>query len=103
MSNVVAIEKPQPEAKPARFVISTELDGFPLSIEVEGKAEGLKALIERLKQIGAQPPQTKAAAKPAGGVPVCPVHNKPMKASQKPGTFFCPRRLDDGSYCPEKG
>ncbi|MCI0338812.1 MAG: hypothetical protein L0226_14650 [Acidobacteria bacterium] len=102
MSNVTAIQPAQQPAPSARFKITVELDGFPVEIEAEGKADSLKTLIERLKTIGAQPPQAKASAKPAGGVPVCPIHNKPMKASQKPGTFFCPRRLDDGSYCREK-
>jgi hypothetical protein len=100
MSNILQIEKPATEAKPARFKIAAELDGFPIEIEMEGKADNLKALVERLKTIGAQPPQAKPAAKP--GVPICPIHNTPMKASQKPGTFFCPKRTDDGSYCKEK-
>ena len=101
MSNVVAMEKKtdeikeaKPEPKPARFVIAAELEGFPVQIEIEGKADNLKALLERLKAIGAQPPQAKPLeqAKPAGA-PLCPVHGKPMKASRKPGSFFCPHRM----------
>jgi len=90
-------------AKPAHFTISAELDGFPVTIEIEGKADGLKAIIDRLKAIGAAPPQ-KAATAPAkpAGTPVCPIHHTPMKASRKPGSYFCPKRTDDGNYCPEK-
>lgn len=89
--------------KPAHFTISAELDGFPVTVEIEGKAENLRLLIDRLKTIGAQPPQKAATvpAKPAG-VPLCPLHNTPMKASRKPGSYYCPRQTDDGQYCSEK-
>ena len=89
--------------KPARFTITAELDGFPVTVEAEGKADSLRAMVDRLKAIGAQPPQkvATASAMPAGA-PVCPVHNTPMKASRKPGSYFCPRQTDDGTYCPEK-
>jgi hypothetical protein len=99
MNNVVQMEKPATETKPARFKITCELEGFAVEIEIEGKADNLKSLVERLKQIGATP------GKPGlsnGSVPVCPIHQKPMKASQKPGSFYCPRRNDDGEYCREK-
>jgi hypothetical protein len=100
VSNVIAIEKPQPESKPARFKIAVELEGLPVEIEIEGKADNLKALVERLKTIGAQPPQAKAASRTT--TPICPVHNKAMKPSRKPGAFFCPARTQDGDYCTEK-
>jgi hypothetical protein len=101
VSNVIAIEKPQPESKPARFKIAVELEGLPVEIEIEGKADNLKALVERLKAIGAQPPTGKAGSS-NGSAPLCPVHNKPMKPSRKPGSFFCPKRDADGEYCDQK-
>jgi len=92
-----------PEAKPARFTITAVVDGFPVSIEVEGKAETLKMMIERLKAIGATPPEAQASGSTAkAGVPVCPVHGSRMKPSKKPGAYFCPRQTDNGEYCPEK-
>ncbi len=91
-------------AKPAHFTIQAEVEGFPVVVEVEGKADALKTMIARLKDIGAVPPASKPGAKAEArsGAPVCPVHNTPMKASRKPGSYFCPRRTDDGDYCPEK-
>lgn len=85
------------------FSISFELDGFPVIGEVECKADHLGQIVARLKAMGATPQQkvTVAAAKSAGA-PVCPVHGSPMKASRKPGSYFCPKRTDDGGYCPEK-
>lgn len=102
MSNVTAMPAGQPTPS-ARFKITVELDGFPVEIEAEGKADSLKALVERLKAIGAVPPQSKPdAPASAQSAPRCPIHHKSMKASRKPGSFFCPARFDDGSYCDEK-
>ena len=89
-------------AKFPRFSISFELDGFPVVAEIEGKADSLKAMVERMKAIGAVPPQkvTVTDAK-QNGAPVCPVHHTPMKASRKPGKFYCAKKADDGEYCRE--
>jgi hypothetical protein len=91
-------------AKPARFISNAEVEGFPVVIEVEGKADSLRMMIDRLKAIGAVPPASKPGAKTESrsGAPICPVHNLPMKPSRKPGSFFCPKRADDGAYCKEK-
>lgn len=97
--------QPAQIAKPAHFTISVELDGFPVTVEAEGKAENLRAIVDRLKAIGATPPTKTVSVPTATGkpaVPVCSIHNAPMKPSRKPGSFFCPKRMDDGDYCPEK-
>src|SRR5262249_9006840 len=104
-SNVTPIESKQPTPA-ARFTVTATIDGFPVQVEVEGKADSLRAMIDRLKAIGATPP----AATPAPPTteptkktaPICPRHSTPMKASRKPGSFFCPRRTDSGDFCPEK-
>src|SRR5262245_52167124 len=103
--NVTPITDKQPQPA-CKFSITATLDGFPIVLEGEGRAGDLLLIIDRLKSIGAEPPKvvgicpeplepTKKSA------PLCPVHNKPMKASQKPGAFYCPRRNDDGAYCRE--
>jgi hypothetical protein len=101
MGDVLPIEKPATETKPARFKIAVELEGFPVEIKIEGKADNLKALVERLKAIGAQPPTGKASSSNESA-PLCPVHHTPMKPSRKPGTFYCPKRDADGEYCDQK-
>jgi hypothetical protein len=104
-SNVTPIESKQPAPAGAKFTITASIDGFPISIEVEGNADRLRAMIDRLKAIGAQPPVVQAPAAAAAEkkvAPICPDHGTPMKASRKPGSFFCPRRGDDGDYCPHK-
>lgn len=102
MSNATSTQiQPAPvaAAKPARFIITAEVEGFPVTVEVEGKADCLKAMVERLKAIGPTPPASKPMAK--AGAPLCPVHNAPMKPSRKPGKFYCARKADDGEYCRE--
>ena len=58
-SNLTSIESKKP-APAAKFTITVSLDSIPVSIEVEGKADNLRAMIDRLKAICAQPPQASA-------------------------------------------
>ncbi|MGH9754728.1 MAG: hypothetical protein ACREA2_18275 [Blastocatellia bacterium] len=100
-SNVTPIESKQP-APAARFQIAASIDGFPVTVEVEGKADNLRAMIDRLKAIGAEPPVAVQSEKAVpAGVPLCPVHNSPMKPSRKPGKFYCAKKAEDGEYCRE--
>jgi hypothetical protein len=102
-SNVTPIESKQAAPAAAKFSITCTLEGFPIQVEVEGNADKLRAMIDRLKAIGAQPPTTaKPGPTKAAGAPLCPVHKAPMKTSQKPGTYFCPKKNEDDSYCRQK-
>jgi hypothetical protein len=73
---------PQPAAK---FTITATLDGFPFTVEAEGRADDLRTLVARLKAIGAEPPQHSNNALPSSpkpaGAPLCPTHNTPMAPS----------------------
>jgi hypothetical protein len=101
-SNVRQITDGQPAPSGARFTITASIDGFPVQVEVEGKADVLRAMIDRLKAIGAEPPALQNLQNPeptkAAGVPRCPVHNSPMKEGRR--GFFCPKKVGD-SYCKE--
>ena len=104
-SNVRQITDGQPAPAGARFTITASIDGFPIQVEIEGKADVLRAMIDRLKAIGAEPPalQNLQPAEPTKkAAPLCPDHRAPMKASRKPGTWFCPRQSDGGGYCLHK-
>jgi len=48
------------------------------------------------------PAEASQGAPAANGTPICRVHGSPMKPSRKPGSFFCSKKLADGSYCTEK-
>jgi hypothetical protein len=108
-SNVTPITERQP-APSTKFTITALLEGFPVSIEVEGKADALRAKIDRLKAIGAEPPvlQNLQNPEPTKPAPLCPVHNTPMAPSTKrPGTYYCKSSVgqaEDGRtlYCTKK-
>ncbi len=55
--------------------------------------------IKLLERAGIQP--TTAATQATGSTPVCPVHQRPMKPSHKPGSFYCSAKVGD-DYCQEK-
>lgn len=60
-------------------------------------------LDKRFGPPSANPTPQAAAQAPAGAPPTCLYHG-PMKESDKrPGTYYCPKKLADGSYCKEKG
>lgn len=104
-SNVTQITDKQ-TAPACKFNITCTLDGFPIVLEGEGRAADLRLIIDRLKQIGAEPPQaaiaqpTKPAGAPAEDAPVCEYHGA-MKPS-KFGGWFCPKKMGDGSHCKSK-
>jgi hypothetical protein len=80
----------------------------PLPSQSEKLIAHYSATIERLIGSGWQAQKAGArGAAPAsvaseGGTPICRVHGGAMKPSRKPGSFFCTRKLADGTYCSEK-
>ena len=68
-SNLTPIESKQPKPQ-AKFSIARTIDGFPLTIEGEGREANLKLIVDRLKTIGAEPPQ--ALPSPAKAYGACP-------------------------------
>jgi hypothetical protein len=101
-NNVTPIESKQAQVA-AKFTINATLDGFPFTVEAEGKADDLRALISRLKAIGAQPPKHTAIAASSDptndDAPVCEYHGKMKKGNYG---WFCPKKMGDGSYCKSK-
>lgn len=95
-NNVTNITAAAPQAV-AKFSITCQIDGFSVIVEVEGKADSLRAMIDRLRAIGATPVQTPEPTK-TGGVPTCPVHGSKMKEGRR--GWYCPRKVGD-DYCKE--
>jgi hypothetical protein len=82
--------------------------GFQVVITLNDmKLDQLEQALDQLLERGYMPanPTPAAAGSTAapGTPPLCPYHG-PMKESEKrPGTFYCPKKLADGSgYCKEK-
>ncbi len=42
-----------------------------------------------------------AANRANSSTPICPVHQRPMKPSKRPGLFYCSAQVGDG-YCQEE-
>src|SRR5437867_2328121 len=90
---VTPIESKQPQPQ-ATFSITCTLDGFPIVIEVQGNADSLRAMIGRLKAIGAQPPTagSNSALPPTDDAPVCEFHGKMKRGNYG---WFCPKKMGD--------
>jgi hypothetical protein len=105
---------PEPQQPPheqpkggAIFRIHCLVEGFAVEVEVTGRADNLKSTVERLKQIGAtpvgqSPARNGNAAPPPGERPLCQFHGPLKKSDKAPGTWFCTKRMGDGSYCKSK-
>lgn len=62
---------------------------------------------EVTNRVGAAPPQQtrqNAPTRTSNDIPVCSLHGKAMRPSKyKEGQYYCGTKLDDGTYCREKG
>ncbi len=90
----------------ARFTINFTYKGYASTVEFEGKTDQLEFYIDSLDGIGATPttPHSAAAtsAEQQAAAPVCEWHGAMSASSKAPGTFFCSRKMGDGSYCKSK-
>jgi hypothetical protein len=78
-SNVTPITAVQAQAS-AKFTITAVLDGFPIQIEVEGAADKLRAMIDLLIAIGAEPPVVaNSPSRKDSSAPTCSIHHTPLK------------------------
>lgn len=93
------MSNPQPPAAHYSLTVHVQLEGItaPLGISAESVNELRKAvrLLQANDMLVSPPASTN------GEPPLCPVHDKPMKASKKPGAWFCSAKVGDG-YCDQK-
>lgn len=75
----------------------------------------LDAVLDRIERMGGVlktarggQAQGEASAPATGGMatgeapPVCQYHGPMKPSTKKPGSFYCPAKMGDGSYCKEK-
>jgi hypothetical protein len=92
-----------PEAEPLyapRIEISTVVSfrGRQFTITSEGYTiEQFADLLDR--KFGAP----SAAPASVAGPPSCKYHGPMKESSKAPGTFYCPAKMGDGTYCKERG
>lgn len=100
-----------PKAAPVKpsvaFTFHGILDGFPFDMQCTGTAEQFVATARRLRELGAVPPTPAARAEVEAekerSAPVCEFHGAMKESSKKPGTYYCPAKMGDGSYCKSRG
>ena len=93
--------RPVTAAPAVRFRINATLSGFPVELEGEtANAHNLKALVAKLREIGAEPPQEniKSGDATTDSAPVCRVHKSKLREGRH--GYFCPKKVGDG-YCKE--
>ncbi len=113
----------------ATITIHASLQGFPITVAWSGKISHIPGAIQRLHAIGAVAvPDVLQTAEsvfraadavlestntliqaacdtshPAESAHhVCAYHGSMKESSKVPGTWFCPKKMADGSYCKEK-
>ena len=68
--------------------------------------EEFRANVARLKGLldapAAGQPASQPSAPATSETPACPTHGLMKPSPKVPGTFFCPKKLYDGSYCKER-
>src|SRR5262245_53959707 len=100
-------KQPQPAC---HFRVDCVIDGYPVQLEGQGRADDLRALVGRLRAIGAEPPTVSKPEPTKAAAPLCPVHHVAMAPSKhRAGTYYCKQSVgqhpDDGRtlYCTKKG
>ncbi len=82
------------------FKVHVQAHGFAGDLIISSSTvNDLVKSIKLLPHAGIAP--ITAATQPSSSTPVCPVHQRPMKASRKPGSFYCSAKVGD-DYCQEK-
>jgi len=103
-AQICAPTLPLPEA-PASVNVRLMIGGRDCQVTLRDTDETrlLARLETLLARYATEEPASTSGSAPAAAAPVCRFHG-PMKASSKaPGSFYCTKRLHDGSYCPERG
>ena len=98
---------PLPEA-PASVNVRLTIDGRDCQLTLRDTDEvrllqRLATVLQRYPMPQPAPPGAPAQASPqADTTPQCPAHGALKASTKAPGTFFCTRKLADGSYCPSR-
>jgi hypothetical protein len=83
---------------PAGYRIAISLN----DIRLDALDDALAALLERGYMPAATPAAASATPVVTGGPPTCQYHGPMKESTARPGTWYCPKKMGDGSYCKEK-
>lgn len=74
-----------------------------LCVYLKGAREVVRRLQAKLPKPKTKPEGTPALqAVPSKEIHECQWHGMMKESTKDPGTFFCPKKMADGSYCKEK-
>jgi hypothetical protein len=95
----------RPAANVALELPNMTVHGFTGTLILTGESGSeIVTILKQMQAAGMQqaaPTASAASAAPAAdSPPMCPIHNKPMKPSRKPGGWYCSAKVGDG-YCSE--
>jgi hypothetical protein len=62
----------------------------------------LETLLQRFPLEPKAQPSTAQAQTPQAQTPVCRWHGGMKESIKAPGTWYCPNKMADGSYCQER-
>jgi hypothetical protein len=82
-----------------RFVVTATIDGHTAPLCIEGTA--INEIRRAVRLLDTNGMLSTTPAHSTDEPPRCPVHNRPMKSSKKPGAWYCSAKVGDG-YCTEK-
>ncbi len=93
----------RPAANVALELPNMTLHGFTGTLILTGEnGAEIAATLRAMQAAGMQQAAPNASTAPtADSPPICPIHNRPMKPSRKPGGWYCSAKVGDG-YCQEK-
>lgn len=92
---------PVVEAKPRKITLQTTVEhrGRVFTIVSEGMT--LDQFCDLLDERGYAPPASHAER--AREAPICEYHGPMKESSKRPGTYYCPSKMGDNTYCKSKG
>jgi ribosome maturation protein Sdo1 len=107
-ADLPGVASPIPTNRPLpTFTIHALIDDFPFDVSFSGSTDQLAATVERLRAIGAVPPTVAARLavqeEKERGAPVCQFHGPMKESSKKAGSYYCPAKMGDGTYCKSTG
>ncbi len=88
-------------SEPMRYSFKVHVQAHGFAGDLIISSTTVNDLVKSIRLLGHAGIAPTTASNPTSSTPVCPVHQRPMKASRKPGTFYCSAKVGD-DYCQEK-
>ncbi len=82
------------------FTVTATLGGVTGPLQIQSNSiRGIKLVLGDLQAHDLLAPTPQEQQQTA---PVCQYHGPMKESTKRPGTWFCPQKMGDGSYCKSK-